>query len=50
MILIKPVNELFSDAVDNWNYSFIKKSIQYDDGVAIKLIKMAKKTAVQIRD
>lgn len=48
--IIKSVNELFADAVDYRNYRLIKKSAWYDDGIANELNKMAKKTAVQMKN
>lgn len=48
--VIKPVNELFADAIDYHDYHLIKQSARYDDDDGNELSKMLKKTAVQMKD
>lgn len=50
MIVIKPTNELFKDAVDYRSYRLIKNLARKADDVANELSKMTKKTDVQMKD
>lgn len=50
MIVIKPLNELFTEVGGYRNYHLIKKSARYDDNVANELGMMTKKTSVQMKD
>lgn len=47
---IEPVDILFKKAVHYHKYHPIKKLVRYDEDVAHDLQRMAKKTAVQIKD
>lgn len=48
--VIKPVNKLFADSVDNWNYHFIQNLACYDGSVGNEQNEMTRKTAVQMKD
>lgn len=50
LTVIRQMSEIYADAIDYRSSLLIKKSFWYVDDVAYKLIKMTKKTAVQIRD
>lgn len=47
---LKPVNDRSAAAVNYLNYCLIKNSSCYNDYVVRKLYKMAKNTAVQMKD
>lgn len=50
LAFLRPVKEVFADAVDHQNYRIIKKFFLSDNGITNELNKMTKKTAVQISD
>lgn len=47
--VLKPMSELFADAVDYQHYRLIKRSARYNDNVANELKKMTKETTVQVK-
>lgn len=50
LVVIQPVSELFSNAVDYRNYLLIKKSAWDDHDLANKLSKMTRNIAVQMKN
>lgn len=50
MVIIKPVNGLFNEAVDYRYYVLNTNSTWYNNDMAEKLNKMTKRTAMQMKD